>query len=176
MHGFPKPPTAAALLLAACPLANSARASGIPALGSTVGSNAGTCKRGHTLDAGRSASQDAGQWPKAADRDYAGDVPREVLAPEGAAREAPVSLSGILVCLHRRPRWTRRRQFPQSSRIAVQDPGGLRPNRPNPQLTWGRARPAAAASGRRKATGRRRQGRRLCRFTSTGEGEEGSRR
>ena len=67
--------------------ASGAPASGIPDLGSTAGSNAGADRCSHTLAAGRHARQDAGRWLKELQREYDGGVPREVLDPEGAARE-----------------------------------------------------------------------------------------
>jgi len=88
------PPAAGDVPLVAWRPASDAPASGISGLGSTAGSNAGPCKRGHTLDADRCGGQDTAHWWKGTSRGYVGIVPREVLAPEGAARETPMKSLG----------------------------------------------------------------------------------
>ncbi len=101
-HVLREPPAAGDVLLVAWRPASDVQAAGISGLGSTAGSNAGPCKCGHTLCAGRCAGTDADRWPKGTSREYVGDVPREVFAPAGAARETRESRSGIFNDSHLR--------------------------------------------------------------------------
>ena len=75
--------------------ASDAPASGIPGLGSIADSNVGPCKCGHTLFADRYGGQGADHWRRGTRKEYVGDVPREVLSPEGAARETPIESLGL---------------------------------------------------------------------------------
>jgi len=80
-------------------LASGAPASGIRRLGNTAGSNAGPDKYGRTRDADTSGDQGGGRWSDDVHREYAGDVPREVVLPNGPPEGLRLSLSGILMDL-----------------------------------------------------------------------------
>lgn len=88
-HGLGEHQSVYAAPLVAWRPASAAPASGIPGLGSTAGSSIAPGNSGHTLCADRHGVPAADRWRKTIHREYLGDVPREVLTPEGAAREAP---------------------------------------------------------------------------------------
>ena len=88
-HGPAEHQRAYAVPLVAWRPASAAPASGISDLGNTVGSSVPPGRCGHTLFADRHGVPAADRWRKTIHREYLGDVPREVLTPEGAAREAP---------------------------------------------------------------------------------------
>lgn len=93
-HGLGEHQSVYAAPLVAWRPASAARASGISDLGNTVGSSVPPGRCGHTLFADRRESQATDIWRKRTGREYVEDVPREVLTPEGAARETPLESLG----------------------------------------------------------------------------------
>ncbi len=83
LHVLREPRDVHVVLFVASRPASDAPASGRWDLGNTAGSNAEPRKRGHSLCANRYVGPDAGRWRKSTSREYAGDVPREVLLPTG---------------------------------------------------------------------------------------------
>lgn len=78
-------------------LASGVLASGIQALGSTAVSNIVAGRLDRTLCADKYGGQAGDYWRRDKVTSYPGIVPREVLAPNGAARGTRQSPSGILV-------------------------------------------------------------------------------
>jgi hypothetical protein len=101
-HALAEFPIGFAALVAAWRPASGVTTSGTPAPGSTAGSSAQGGKSVRTPCANKSAVGVLASWSHEAVGRYADLVPREVVAPAGAAREAVPSRSGIFFC-HGRP-------------------------------------------------------------------------
>lgn len=94
-HALAEFPIGFAALVAAWRPASGATTSCTPRPGSTAGSSAQVGKSVHTPCANKSAAGAVRSWSQRAVSRYADLVPREVVAPAGAAREAVPSRSGI---------------------------------------------------------------------------------
>jgi hypothetical protein len=168
-------PAADAAVAAVWPPASGARVSGIPGPGSTAGSTAGPDRSCRNLGASIDAGRDADRWSKGTDRDYAPDVPREVPLPKGPPERSAKSLGHS--CFISTPSLDeattpqslvgpRRPKLSSAPRQTLCGQNSPRPNRHYRQSPSRRSHAAGEGS---------RQGRRRCRYTSTGEGNEGRR-
>ena len=94
-HALAESPTGFAALAGAWRPASGVTTSSTPGPGSTAGSSAQVGKSVHTPCANKSAVGAVRCWSQRAVSRYVDLVPREVVAPAGAAREAVPSRSGI---------------------------------------------------------------------------------
>jgi hypothetical protein len=166
-HGIDALPVADAVVVAVWRLANGVEVFGSRGLGNTVGSTAGPGRPHGIPCAGRSGGQDVDRWSNGIDRDYAVDVPREGLLPNGPPERSIKSLGHLFLISSPLAEMTVAIKFTSAG---VRDHPGSSPAQPPAQAAPRQndrktnKQPVKLDSRKGKETEGRRQGRRPCGF------------